>query len=66
MSNIDSLVQAIMEAPFSSDGDRMLALNFLNEALVKLRVDVERANLEEALAKTIDLVKGFSAEPLEM
>lgn len=45
---IDTVVSKIMESPFTTEGDRMLALSFLHETLTKCRVNVDKSSLEEA------------------
>ena len=66
MKNIDVLVNKIKEAPFSTEGDRMMALAFLDEALTKCRADVDKTALKQVLSQCSSKISGFSSAPLEM
>jgi hypothetical protein len=65
MKNIDNLVDKIKESPFSTEGDRLLALEFLNEALTKCRCDVDRTSLKKAFQLTLSKVEVFSSFPFD-
>jgi hypothetical protein len=63
---IDVVVSKIMESPFTTEGDRLMTLGFLDEALTKCRADVNKKTLKEAINSVSVKVSGFSGSPLDM
>lgn len=69
MRNIDSLVDKVLESPFSSEADKMLCLSLIDEALTKSRADVDKSRLKSALANSISSFQEgvfFSNAPLDV